>query len=335
MTNTPKLSVVVPAYNAERTIRRTVEEITKDPASDLEVIVVDDVSKDGTCAIVEAMVATDPRIRLVRHPRNRGVFIARITGVQETRAPQVAFADADDLIEGAALMRMNDVALETQADMVIFGILRTVQSGPEHVFTDFARRATHESDIFGRFARLEYGAGAVYNKIFRRELLEIPEFAKVEKNVGLNEDVIYLIPCFARARRVVVMPDLLYHYLVTGYGRASASIGAYAQVEIYEAFADALEMFQHEARPFQNGIAELYRNQLLMAYCRVHDSDELLPYRDRLAEALQRIIRLRPEFVSDFFHRDAPEGNGIWAALKYVRSSFKHLKGPIRRRLKL
>ena len=333
MTNTPKLSVVVPAYNAEGTIRRTLAELIKDPASELEVIVVDDLSKDGTCAVVEAMAAADPRIRLIRHPHNRGTFLARISGIQEARAAHVGFCDADDLIEGAALMRMTAVAVEAESDMVIFGILRRVGSGPERIFASFPRRATHQADIFGRFVRREYGAGVMYNKIYRRALLDIPAFATVEKRLVLNEDVIFNIPCFARARRVVVLPDLLYHYVVTEAGQSSSSHGALASVQLYEAFAEALEIFQHEERPFLDGIAELYCNQMLMGYCRVHDSAEYLPYRDRLTAALQRIIRLRPEFVGDFFQRDAPEGNGIGDALRYIRGSCKHLGSAVRRRL--
>jgi glycosyltransferase involved in cell wall biosynthesis len=327
--------VVIPAYNGERTIRHVLEKLTRDPAGALEVIVVDDFSQDGTCALVEAMAAADPRIVLVRHPYNRGTFLARISGIQKARAPHVGFADADDWIEGEALLRMTDVAVETDADMVLFGVLRSLNSGPELRFTDFPRRATHESDIWGRFVRLEYGAGTMYNKIYRRGLLEVPEFAGVEKRLVVAEDVIFNIPCFARARRVVVMPDLLYHYLATDQGQAVKSDAVLAHIILYEAFAEALEIFQHEERPFLDGIAELYRNQLLMGYCRVRDSAELLPYRDRLAAALQRIVRIRPEFVADFFNRDAPEGNGIWAALKHIRGSLKPLGGAVRRKLRI
>jgi GT2 family glycosyltransferase len=94
MTDTPAVSVVLPAYNRADTIAAAVESVLAQSFRDLELIVVDDASTDGTVAAVRAIA--DPRLRLVESPKNAGASAARNRGIREARAPWVAFQDSDD-----------------------------------------------------------------------------------------------------------------------------------------------------------------------------------------------------------------------------------------------
>ncbi|MDA1087046.1 MAG: glycosyltransferase [Verrucomicrobia bacterium] len=86
-------SVVIPAYNARRTIERAIRSILKQTVSDLEVIVIENGSTDGTHEIVETI--DDPRVILVRK-EEKGLAAARNTGIQRARNDWIAFLDADD-----------------------------------------------------------------------------------------------------------------------------------------------------------------------------------------------------------------------------------------------
>lgn len=90
----PSVSVVMPVFNRERVVRRAVDSVLAQTFADLELIVVDDGSSDGTAAAVEA--CGDPRVRLLRQPENRGGNAARNRGVREAQAPLIAFIDSDD-----------------------------------------------------------------------------------------------------------------------------------------------------------------------------------------------------------------------------------------------
>lgn len=90
----PKVSVVIPAYNREATVGRAIESALSQTLADLEVIVVDDASTDGTARAVESV--TDPRVRLLRHETNRRAGAARNTGIAAARGAYVAFLDSDD-----------------------------------------------------------------------------------------------------------------------------------------------------------------------------------------------------------------------------------------------
>jgi glycosyltransferase involved in cell wall biosynthesis len=88
------ISVVIPAYDRERSIARAIAAVLAQTYPAIEIVVVDDASTDGTAARVEAI--GDPRVRLVRHGKNRGAAAARNTGVEAARGAFIAFQDSDD-----------------------------------------------------------------------------------------------------------------------------------------------------------------------------------------------------------------------------------------------
>ncbi len=92
----PLVSVVVPAYNAERWIERTLATALHQTYSNLEVLVVDDGSSDRTAEIVDAIAAKESRLRLIRQA-NAGVAAARNRGIREAAGELIALLDADDL----------------------------------------------------------------------------------------------------------------------------------------------------------------------------------------------------------------------------------------------
>jgi glycosyltransferase involved in cell wall biosynthesis len=97
-TDQPLVSVVVPAFNAEETIRETLESVSRQSYEHLEIIVVDDGSTDGTCDVVEALRARDSRLRLIRQA-NGGVGAARNAGIAAASGKYIAPIDADDVWE--------------------------------------------------------------------------------------------------------------------------------------------------------------------------------------------------------------------------------------------
>jgi glycosyltransferase involved in cell wall biosynthesis len=92
----PKVGVIVPMYNAAATIDATLESVCAQSYRNLDIVVVDDGGTDASAQIVEARIARDPRIRLVRK-LNGGVATARNFGAAATDAPYLAFVDSDDL----------------------------------------------------------------------------------------------------------------------------------------------------------------------------------------------------------------------------------------------
>ena len=118
------ISVILPAYNREGTILRAVQSVLGQTYSDIELIVVDDGSTDGTGDIVTSI--QDPRMKLLRTVTNQGACAARNLGVAAARGDWVAFQDSDDAWYPGKLERQLQAASTWGAD-VVFSAMRLVQ----------------------------------------------------------------------------------------------------------------------------------------------------------------------------------------------------------------
>ena len=116
-----KFSVIIPAYNCESTIENTVNSILASGLPDLEIVIVDDGSKDGTGIICDMLSEKHRNIRCV-HQENSGVSAARNRGIREATGEYIWFFDADDSVDENALCGIADIIGEKAPDMLIFGI---------------------------------------------------------------------------------------------------------------------------------------------------------------------------------------------------------------------
>ena len=133
----PILSVVIPAYNAEATITRCVRSVLSNRDVALEVIIVNDGSRDDTGTICDALAQADPRVRVV-HKQNGGPGAARNTGMENAAGKYLAFVDADDTVAADMYRRMLSVMEQENADCVVCNI--------ENRYVDHTERLAH---VFG------------------------------------------------------------------------------------------------------------------------------------------------------------------------------------------
>ena len=91
------ISIVMPSYNSERFIAKSIASVQAQTYGDWELLVVDDCSKDGTVAVAEAMAKDDPRIHVFVNERNSGAACSRNRALREAKGDWVAFLDSDDL----------------------------------------------------------------------------------------------------------------------------------------------------------------------------------------------------------------------------------------------
>ena len=111
----PEVSVIMPAYNAEKTISASVSSVLAQSFADYELIIVDDCSGDGSHAICKAFAAADARVSLYRNDANRGVAFSRNRGIAAAKGRWIAFLDSDDLWQVDKLERQLRFIEETGA----------------------------------------------------------------------------------------------------------------------------------------------------------------------------------------------------------------------------
>jgi len=125
----PLVSVITPAFAAERFLPATLASVRAQSCTDWECLVVDDASPDRTAEIAAAAAAEDPRIKLIRQPSNRGVAAARNAALAAAQGRFVAFLDADDLWLPAKLERQLAFMAETGAGLCYTAYRRIDETG--------------------------------------------------------------------------------------------------------------------------------------------------------------------------------------------------------------
>ena len=128
-----KISVVVPVYNVEKYISQCVESILNQTLQDIEIILVDDGSKDSSGSILDKYALSDNRVSVI-HKKNGGVSAARNDGIDRASAPYIYIMDSDDYLEKDALESLYNIAIESGADIVM---------GDHYTFTEDNKHTPH------------------------------------------------------------------------------------------------------------------------------------------------------------------------------------------------
>jgi len=119
----PKLSVIVPIYNAEKYLRQCIDSILSQELTEIELILINDGSIDSSGAICDEYARRDSRVKVV-HGINEGVSKARNKGMEMALGEYIGFVDADDWIEANMYSEMLNMIKHYQADMGICGFIR-------------------------------------------------------------------------------------------------------------------------------------------------------------------------------------------------------------------
>ncbi|MFE3517105.1 CDP-glycerol glycerophosphotransferase family protein [Streptomyces sp. NPDC059166] len=208
----PLLSVVVPVHNVEGYLEECLASLAGQSLDDIEVVLVDDGSTDGSRRIAEDFAARDERFRCV-HQRNAGLSAARNAGVAHTSpgVPYLAFADSDDVVVPDAYERMLASLESTGSDLVTGNVLRLDEEGTRQAWQYRWLTSDSPRTHITRDPRL-LADRVAWNKVFRRSFWDRHAFAfPVGK---LYEDTPVMIPAHHLARSVDVLHGHVYHWRV-------------------------------------------------------------------------------------------------------------------------
>ncbi len=202
----------------ERYVERAVTSALSQSLADLEVLVVDDASQDGTAAIVERLAAADPRVRLIRLAVNGGLSVARNAAIAKARGEWIAILDADDWYASERLAKLVAAGRSGAADLVADNLFYVMEGYLAPWQTLVPRRGASPfllsaEDIL-RGSRAGYPKTLVSIKpMFRRAFLE-RHGIRYRDSLRSGEDGDILLRCLARTPGVLMLREPLYHYLV-------------------------------------------------------------------------------------------------------------------------
>ena len=214
------VSVIIPAFDASSHIASAIKSCQTQTVADIEIIVVDDASTDGTGDVVRAISATDDRVRYFRNAINSGPSFSRNRAVAEAKGQWIALLDADDSYAPDRLEVL--LALSHDADMVSDNIILHFEgTGESRRMIDAAVLSSVHLMSFKEFVNgCHYDSSTprrsnfnFMHPMFRRSFLDRVGL-RYDDRCRNGEDLLIYFDCLAAGARWIVTPEALYHYAV-------------------------------------------------------------------------------------------------------------------------
>lgn len=212
MENKPLISIIVPVYNMENYLSVCVDSILAQTYTNLEIILVNDGSKDSSAQICDNLAKKDGRIRVI-HKENGGLSSARNAGLDIATGEYIGFVDSDDSIKPNMFEVLYTNLVESDSDISVCKFSNctdqrddgTVDNSPETLMI-FSNTEALENIFIGR-----HFVGHAWNKLFKAETVKDLRFFEELRNF---EDVPFSVAAMLRVKKVCFTQKRLYNYLI-------------------------------------------------------------------------------------------------------------------------
>ena len=211
------LSVIVPVYNVEQYLERCVKSLIQQSYDNIEIILINDGSKDGSGELCDSLAKKYPGIKVI-HKENGGVSSARNAGLNSAMGEYIAFVDPDDWVD----IRMYETLIsdieDNHADAA-FCYHKEAYDTHESSWKvcDKLRCVNQAEAMFACLAWPQKGGGyfsAIWNKVFRREVIFAKNSGTIlfPKDYLISEDEVWLVQALSRCKKVVLDPNDFYSW---------------------------------------------------------------------------------------------------------------------------
>ena len=255
-----KASIIIPAYNAEKSIVRCMESVLQQTYHNFEVIVVDDGSTDNTGHLLDKIAAADDRVK-VFHIQNGGVSVARNFALKQLSGHVVTFVDSDDIILPEYLEKMIDSLYKNDVDLAI---CRYEELNYENVLMEWPLpqaqcQLIHVETEYDFMA--EYAHYMVWAAIFKADLLRDIAF---DNDIFVAEDSLFFVKALKKCHQIAALNQPLYGYVIYP---VSACHGEYDEKKFTEivAWKRIVTLFSDKSSPTYNSVRTAFALRCFLA----------------------------------------------------------------------
>ncbi len=302
----PKVSVIVPVYKAEKYLNRCVDSIRNQTLKDIEIILVDDESPDNSPVICDEYAKTDSRIKVI-HKKNAGAGMARNSGMEIATGEYIGFIDSDDYIDNQMFEDLYNSAKKYDAHMVISG-MRFVGGNvfasegsdeekncfneetffPEDKIKDlllgFVGALPHEPED------IRYGASVCKN-IYSHQVIKDNNISFLSERDIMSEDALFTMDFIQSIKSAVGVPGVYYNY----FRNDSSTSKSYNKDRAEQTIIYLKTVESHIKSYVSKEDYQIYLDRITQAYARVLCSQEIMYAREnnvnfpRLRKKLKKI----------------------------------------------
>lgn len=220
---TPKLSVIVPVYNAGSFFQKRLDTLSHQTLREIEIILVLDCPTDGSDKIAEAYSRKDERFILIHNPKNLHIGLSRNEGLKRATGEYISFSDHDDYSELDMFQKMYQEAKKTDADVVVSNFYGTNEK--QTFFFGFPENGSDKQFQKDSFSYLISGPrykkdrqaissnGLIWNQIYKREFLLNHQISFQDNRKITFEDRIFLIEVYHHAKIITRIPESFYYHI--------------------------------------------------------------------------------------------------------------------------
>ena len=217
MTEDRLVSVIIAVYNVEDYLVRCIDSVRNQTYQNLEIILVDDGSTDRSALLCDCYSFIDSRIYVI-HKKNSGLSSARNAGLKMATGEYIYFLDSDDYIEPQLLERTIQIMENTESSWCGFRAIRENMQGEKlyqisFIEGSFQIKSEEEKLLFllGPFLNYLVGWEACFH-IYRRDIIEKYRLQFINERAVYAEDLLFSLCYLLHIEKVVIIPDVLYHY---------------------------------------------------------------------------------------------------------------------------
>lgn len=289
----PLVSVIVPVYKVEDYLAHCLDSLCVQSLHEIEVIVVDDASPDRCGMICEEYAAKDKRFKVIHHLKNKGLSVARNTGIQNASSDYIMFVDSDDWVHEDFCRAPYECAVRYQADVVLFNFKRIKTSNSFNVIG--SKSADFSSD--GYRSHLEamdliHGAvgQAAWNKLYKKELF----YNCLYPEGFLCEDWGTTYKLILKAKSIYYLDQSLYYYQALRPGSIMSSKN---KKSLYDWIELTLQQYRDLLKwgyPDEKLEAFLVKNGIL--YCMQKKRDSSVSYYVYFAKTINSCVKVPAKF---------------------------------------
>ena len=207
-----KLSVIVPVYNVEKYLRRCLDSLVNQSLDNIEVICINDGSKDSSLEILREYEKNYPDIIRIIDKENEGVWKGRFDGAKKAVGEYIGFVDSDDYVNEDFALKLYSNAIRNNSDISICGFDRIDLETGNVYSREMCKTSKYNFSIKKKPGYLLMLNGAPWNKIFKRELFE--SMYKMKNTPRVLDDLMFQQLLYVHADSVSFVNESLVYYMI-------------------------------------------------------------------------------------------------------------------------